>query len=601
MLDSLKKIYRLFPRKDRVKLGILFFMMLVAAGLEVLGIGMIPIFVIAVSDPENLMQYPVLGDLLLAADITTAEELVVWGAILLIAVYVVKNVYLSFFIYLKKKFITNRGVALENRLFKAYMASPYTFYISRNSAELLRNVTSETKKVVEGTMLPFMEVALNIVMFVVILGALLVIEPLITVVTIFFLGIAGGLFLKYTRVKSREYGRDDRRARKQKNKSVLQGLGGLKATRVLNREQLFLNEYAHWAERSKIANIYKYVVKMVPKFMIETLAVTGILIIALILVWEGRAIAAIIPILALFGAATVRLMPVFNQVISQTTTIQYNAPSVDAVYDDMVYLEKEYVNVRKEILSKKVEKLELKSAITLDGVSYSYPGQDGFAVNDVSLDIEQGSAVAFVGESGAGKTSIADIILGLLEPQKGRILADGIDIESNIRGWQQNIGYIPQQIFLLDDSVRRNIAFGIPDELIDDNKVLKAVEAAQLGELLERLPKGINTRVGERGVLLSGGQQQRIGIARALYDNPQVLIMDEATSALDNITEKYVIEAIEKLRGNRTIIMIAHRLTTVEKCDTICLMKGGQIVEKGRFEELLKNSYEFRKMSLIDY
>ncbi|MEX0660701.1 MAG: ABC transporter ATP-binding protein [Candidatus Woykebacteria bacterium] len=600
MLDSLKKIYRLFPSKDRFKLLILFGMMVTGSVLEVLGIGMIPVFVIAVSEPENLLQYPILGDLLLAMNITSSEELVVYGAILLIVVYLVKNIYLSFFIYVKKRFIANRGVQLENRLFKAYMASPYTFYISRNSAELLRNVTGETRKVVDGVMLPFMELALNLTMFVVILGALLIIEPLITIVTILFLGVGGGGFLKYTREKNREYGIEDREARKMKNKTVLQGLGGLKATRVLNRELLFLKEYGEWAERSKIANIYTYVVKQIPKYIIETLAVVGILLIALILVWEGRAISAIVPILALFGTATVRLMPVFNQVISQTSMIQYNAASVEAIYVDLKLLENEYQNVRKDILNNNIEKLQLNESILLQKIRYSYPEQNEQAVAGVSMKINRGEAIAFVGESGAGKTTMADIILGLLEPSDGKILVDDVDIETNIRGWQQNIGYIPQQIFLLDDTIRRNIAFGIPDDQIDEDKIEAAVEAAQLDELVGRLPEGMDTVVGERGVLLSGGQQQRIGIARALYDNPQVLVMDEATSALDNITEKFVIDAIEQLRGDRTIIMIAHRLTTVKNCDTIYLMNEGKIIENGSFEELLEHSDEFRRMNLVD-
>jgi len=598
--ESLKKIIQLFHRKDRIKLGILFGMMLLASLLEVVGIGMIPVFVLAVSDPESLLGYPVLGSLLQSLEITTSEELIVYGAVLLIGVYLVKNIYLSFFIYLKKRFVANRGVQLENRLFKAYMTSPYTFYISRNSAELLRNVTAETKHVVEGTMLPAMELVLNATMFVFILGTLLILEPLISIAAILFLGGGGGLFLRFTRIKNREYGIEDRHARRMKNQSVLQGLGGLKITRVLNREQLFLQEYRDWAERSKLANIYKYVVQQIPKYIIETLAVIGILIIALILVWQGRPVAAIIPVLALFGAATVRLMPVFNLMISQISNLQYNAASVEVIHNDLMILENEHLDLRNIILQEETEILPLERQINISGLSYSYPGQSEQAVEDVTLEICKGDVIAFVGESGAGKTTMADLILGLLDPQSGQITVDGVDIRDNIRGWQQNIGYIPQQIYLLDDTIRRNIAFGIPEEQIDEEKIQAAVQAAQLGELIGRLPDGIDTVVGERGVLLSGGQQQRIGIARALYDNPQVLVMDEATSALDNLTEKFVIEAIEKLRGDRTIIMIAHRLTTVEKSDRIYLMKDGRITDSGRYDELLENSRDFKRMSLIE-
>lgn len=599
MIESLKKIYSLFPGKDRFKLMVLFGMMMFASVLEVLGIGIIPMFVVAVAKPENILQYPVVGDWLASAGINTSEELVVYGAILLIGVYIFKNVYLGYFLYIKKRFVANRGVYLEKRIFKAYMTSPYTFYISRNSAELLRNVTSETKNIVDGTLMPFMELALNVTMFVFILGSLLYFEPLITLVSIVLLGGGGGVFLRYTRRKTDQYGKEDRQARKLKNKAVLQGLGGFKDARVLNRESLFLKEYEKQAEISKLANIYKYVVGHISKPIIETLAVIGILLIALIMVWEGRAVSAIIPVLALFGAATVRLMPVFNLVITQVTSIRYNAFAVYAIYDDLMLLEGEHKEFRKEVLSKP-SRVTLEQAINLKSISYQYPDSDEQAVDDVSVSIPKGSAVALVGHSGAGKTTLADVVLGLLEPRSGTIEVDGVDVFDNIRGWQQNIGYIPQSIYLLDETIRSNIALGIPDDEIDDEKLWGAIKAAQLEELIDRLPLRELTVVGERGIRLSGGQQQRIGIARALYNNPQVLIMDEATSALDNITEKFVIEAIEQLRGDRTIIMIAHRLTTVENCDAIYLMKDGRVVEQGTYSELIEGSKEFREMSLMD-
>jgi ATP-binding cassette, subfamily B, bacterial PglK len=600
MFDSFKKMFRLFSRRDHAKLAGLFIMMFVASFLEVLGIGMIPLFVVAVSNPESLLQYPILGNLLLQTGITTAEQLVVYGAAVLLAVYVFKNLYLGIFTYLKKKFTANRGVHLENRLFEAYMASPYTFYISRNSAELLRNVTSETNKVINGVMLPFMELTLNTIMLTVILGTLLILEPLVTLVTMVTLGGAGGIFLRYTRHKVQAHGLEDRRSRKLKNKSVLQGLGGLKVTRILNRERHFLESYRESAERSKNANIYSHVVSTIPKFITETLAVVAILLIALLLLWEDRPVAAIVPIVALFGAATLRLLPAFNKAISEITAIQFNAPSVDAVYTDLNLLDNLDRGARHQILADTSGRLVLSESITIRDLSFSYPGQREDAVDRVSLDIPHGSAVALVGHSGAGKTTMVDLILGLLAPTAGEICVDGVNIETNIRGWQRNLGYIPQHIYLLDDTIARNIAFGIPEDEVDEARLEMAIEAAQLGELIRTLPAGRNTTVGERGVRLSGGQQQRIGIARALYGNPQVLIMDEATSALDNVTEKYVIGAVERLRGDRTIIMIAHRLTTVANCDTIYLMKDGAIVAQGSYEDLMLGSPDFRRMSLVE-
>lgn len=599
MLESLKKIYSLFPSSDHYKLLLLFVMMLLASLLEVVGIGMIPVFVTTVASPDKVLQYPILGDFLQSVGIISTDSLVIYGALLLIFVYLIKNTYLSFFLYAKKKFIENRGVYLEDRIFRAYMTAPYSFYINRNSAELLRNVTTEVNKIITGTLMPFVEVTLNITMSIFIIGTLLIFEPLITIVSIVVLGGGGYFFLYNTKKKTDEYGMDNREARKEKNKAVLQGLNGFKDARVLNREESFMDYYRFNAERSKRANVYEYVIGKLPKPIIETLAVVGILSIALLMMVQGREVSSIIPVLSLFGAATVKLMPVLSQIINQSTKIRYNAFSVYAIYDDLKILENDYQNFRQKVLNSH-DKIAFNNEIAIKSVTYHYPNAEDFAVKDVSINIPEGKAVAFVGPSGAGKTTMADIILGLLEPQAGTIEADGFDIFDNIRGWQKNIGYIPQSIYLLDDTIKRNIAFGIADDEIDENNLQDSIEAAQLEEMINRLPEGVETVVGERGVRLSGGQQQRIGIARALYNNPQVLVMDEATSSLDNLTEKYVIEAIERLRGDRTIIMIAHRLTTVKSCDVIYMMKEGKVVSEGTYNELMKHSADFRKMSLVE-
>lgn len=599
MIDSLKKIYSLFTKKMHLKFMMLLGMMFVASIFELIGIGMIPAFIVAIAQPERIFDFPYLGEMLLSMNIDSSRDLAFFGAFVLIAVYIIKNLYLTFFKYLKDKFVQRQKVFLQDRIFTAYMTAPYTFYINKNSAELLRNVNGEVGKIITGTIMPFLDVILHVIMFTFIIISLLILEPFITVVTIILMGGGGYLFLRITQKRTFDSGYISREARGDMNRMVLQGLGGFKDARVLNREKLFLKQYNKFAKTNMEASIYQAVVKSLPKPIIETLMVIGILTITLIMVSEGRSFEEIIPVLTLFGVAAVKLMPIFHGVIGDFTTIRYSAPSVYAIYDDLRLLENEYQEFRNQILSK-AKKLELSKGIELKGISFKYPDSDEFAVKDISLNIPKGSAVAFVGASGAGKTTLVDIILGLLKPELGGIYVDGTNINDNIRGWMKNIGYIQQSNYLFDERIFRNIAFGIPDNEVDDEKLSNAINAAQLKDVIAKLPHGLRTRVGERGVRLSGGQRQRVTIARALYNNPQVLIMDEATSALDNITEKFVIEAIERLRGDRTIIMIAHRLTTVQNCDLIYMMDEGRVVTSGTYDELIERSSEFRRMSLID-
>lgn len=599
MIKSLKKIYSLLPGKDRVRFGVLFLMMIIASLFELVGISLIPAFVISIAEPDRILNLYILGDFLQSLGIDTTKELALTGAIALIVVYVTKNLYLTFFQYLKQKFVLKKKLYLQNRLFKAYMTAPYTFYLSKNSAELLRNVNGEVGKIITGTVLPFLEISLNTIMFTFIVAGLLYLEPLITVITVIMMGGGGFLFLRITQKKTEDSGRISRLASGDMNRMILQGLGGFKEARVLNRESLFLKQYDTFAKKGIGASIYQTVVKSLPKPIIETLLITGILTVTLIMIFEGRSFTQIIPTLTLFGVAAVKLMPIFNTFVQQITSIRYSADAVYAVSDDLDLLENKFTNYRKKILSS-TDRLNLEKEIVLENVCYKYPDTDEYAVNKIDLTIPKGTAVAFVGASGAGKTTLVDLILGLLEPVKGRILADGENISENLRGWMKNIGYIQQSNYLFDERIFRNIAFGIPDKEVDKEKLNNAIEAAQLGDLIKRLPLGLRTRVGERGVRLSGGQRQRVTIARALYNNPQILVMDEATSALDNLTEKFVIEAIEQLRGDRTIIMIAHRLTTVQNCDIIYLMEEGEIVAKGTYDELMQNSKQFRKMSLVE-
>ncbi len=604
MRSYLKKIFTLLPPGDKFKLQLLLLMMIIGAFLEVIGIGMIPVFVSIVATPERILGINQLAPVWEIFNIGSNEELLVYGAIFLICIFIIKNIYLVYYRYTLTHFIWKRYIIIGSNLFKRYMYAPYEFHIRRNTSELLRNVTQEARYIALNLMTPFLTVAIDFVLIIAIFTLLLWIEPLITIIVLLLLGGAGGVFLKLIKGKTQKYGETAQQDRKSMILSVNEGLGGFKDARILNRELWFYNRFSAHLRSYSQSQAFKEVASSINKPVIETIAVTGILIITLILYWQGRGLEVIIPILALFAVATVRLMPAIQNVTSVITSLRYYSYSVKPVYEDSMELKSYSGKSRKSEKSDNnskysFRKLNFVSEIRFKDITYAYPNSEIQAVNGISLIIPKGCAVGFVGASGAGKTTLVDLLLGLLKPQQGNIYVDNKDIHTDLNAWQRNIGYIPQFIFLADDSIKHNIAFGLPDDEIEGEKLQNAIEAAQLSELLRSLPDGVDTIIGERGTRLSGGQRQRIGIARALYHNPQVLIMDEATSALDNITEKYIIEAIEQLKGDRTIIMIAHRLTTIEKCDRLYFMKDGQIEDSGDYNELIESNLEFKKMALL--
>jgi len=590
-----KKLRRLFSHGDKVKLILLFAMMMGAALLEVVGIGMIPAFVAIVANPQRVLEHERFGSLFQQLNVTSARELLIYGGITLIGIFVIKNSYTLLFRYIEARFIYNRRYVFSHKLMTAYMQAPYTFHLQRNTAELLRNTTGEVNIMINNVLNPSLKILKEFVMGASVVFFLFFVEPVITLFVFLVMGGLSGFFLFITQRSMKLIGVEAQRYRKEMLRAAQQGFGGIKDARVLNREPEFIEVFREMALKSSRLQQTKAFISMIPRPAIETIAVSGIMLIALVMVFQDRPIANIVPVLMLFAAALYRLMPSIQQITQMLTELRYHLPSVNPIYDDLVELKPFITEFRADRCKK--EKLHLSNAIAISNLHYQYPNSTEQALNGVSLSIPHGKAVAFVGPSGAGKTTIVDVLLGLLEPQQGEILVDGINIFGSISAWQQNIGYIPQFIYLSDDTLRRNIAFGLPDKKIDEEKIQQAVQLAQLSEMVSRLPNGLDTEVGERGTRLSGGQRQRVGIARALYHNPQVLVMDEATSALDNITEQLIIDAIEALKGERTVIMIAHRLTTVMNCDIIFYMEDGKIVDQGTYQELLQRNMKFREMA----
>lgn len=573
-------------------------MMMLGAFLEVVGIGLIPVFVSIITSPEIILEYDLLVPIWEAFGVETAGDLLIYGACFLIVVFILKNTYIIFYKYVQSKFIWGRFALLGSNLFQKYMSAPYDFHLERNTAELLRNVTQEAQHLAKFVMTPFLKIAMDFVLIIGIFSLLLWTEPLITLGVFILLGGGGGLFLRIIRGKTRDYGKTAQEDRGNMIKSVNEGLGGFKDARILNRAEWFSQRFNFFIKSYSISQAYAEVVKQMSKPVIETIAITGMLLIAIALYLQGRGLETVIPMLALFGAATMRLMPAIREFTQAFTDLRYYSYTVDPIYNDTELLDRvEKIELNNRNNSNTGKKFNFKGSITFNNVSYIYPGAEKNAIDNLSLQINKGQAFGFVGASGAGKTTLIDLLLGLLKPQSGTIEVDGNNILDDISGWQKNIGYIPQFIFLADDSIKNNVAFGLSKNQICEEKLQSALEAAQLSKYVNNLPNGVNTIIGEDGTRLSGGQRQRIGIARALYHDPQLIIMDEATSALDNVTERFVIDAIEQFKGDRTIVMIAHRISTVKNCDKLILMKNGRISDSGTYIDLINNNSDFSKLA----
>ncbi|WP_066186710.1 ABC transporter ATP-binding protein [Gracilibacillus timonensis] len=579
MKTTIQKIAALFQRREKKRLVLLFFMMVIAALLETIGIGLIVPFVGMVTNPEMIQEQAILAKIYELFSFQTTTAFILFAVILLFIVFVLKNLYLLLFNYAQFRVILNQQVKLSRNLFKAYLTKPYTFHLQRNSADLLRNVNEEVPKVFQGIIMSSFQLFTEILVILCILILLLITAPVATLTAAVLLGGSVVLFFTILRKKISTLGQEQQIVGGKMIKWVNQGLGASKEVKVSGKERFFIDSYAAQSQIKANNSRYMKMLETVPRLFIETMLVSIVLITMLIIVLQGTGTTQLISTMALFAMAAFRLMPSITRVVALITTIRYSQPALNVVYEDLIWHKEEtaYAHQLKQKYKNSGSKTYTDS-IQLNNVSFRYPNQTMDTIKNISLEIPIGQSIAFIGESGSGKTTLVDIILGLFEPANGRVLADGQDIFEQKHSWQQKIGYIPQTIFLSDDTIRGNVAFGMEREEIDDAMVWQALEQAQLKEYVETLPNQLETTVGERGLRLSGGQRQRIGIARALYHNPEILFMDEATSALDHETEKDIIKAIDELKGEKTFIIIAHRLSTIENCDIVFEISDGQVV-----------------------
>lgn len=577
----LKKFATLLSPRQLRQSAALFGLMLVGSVLETASVGLIVPALALMASADPMTSFPQLKPLLDVLGHPTQSRLILLGMSALFVIYLSKSLYLAFLYWKLNAFVFAVRADLSQRLFAGYLRQPWSFHLQRNSAHLISMLATETNQFTASALQPVLLLATELLVLIGICTLVIIAEPWGALLLIAILGTTAFCFQRLTRDHLVRWGKARQYHEKLRVQHAQQGISGAKDVKLLGREAEFLAQYDIHNYGSARAVEQQQTLQQLPRLLLEVLAVGGLTMLAFVIVGQGKSSATVLTTLGLFAAAAFRIMPSINRVVGAIQSLRYSRPTIDALCHEFQQLEKQPV-------PDKGAPLEYCDAIILTAVHYQYPATSKAALSDIMITIPRGTSVGFIGGSGAGKSTLVDIILGLLSPSSGKVTVDGVDIHHNLRGWQDRIGYVPQTIFLTDDSLRRNIAFGVPEDQIDDAAVQRAIHAAQLEEFSNSLPEGLNTSVGERGVRLSGGQRQRIGIARALYHDPQVMVLDEATSALDTDTEQEVMAAVNALSGEKTLIIVAHRLSTVAHCDRLYRLEYGRIVEEGAFETMAR-------------
>lgn len=580
-------------RRDVVGAAWLLVWMTGAAFFEALGVGMVLPFVRLLEHPQLLDEHASTRAVKQFFGVTTHLGAVSLAGAALATLFIIKAAYLSFVQHRQSRYVHGREVEVAGQLVDGYLRRPYTFHLTHNSAELIRIVTNEVGQLHHHVVLPMFIIAVELLSVLVVVGLLVMLEPLVVPgVGLVVGGIAVGFYRSLHRHNLR-LGERQREEHTSMTKWVMQGLGGIKEVKVLGIERFFVDSFDRASRVYGRTLAMHNTISAVPRFVLEAAGVLALASITVALFWLRGDPKSVIPVLGALAVAAVRLIPSAARILTSLTLIRYCEPVVDAVYADLMAVKD---GEGDDAVSP--EPLTIERELAVVDVTYTYPNAKNPSLRGVSLRLKKGESVALVGLSGAGKTTLVDLVLGLLVPDQGRLEVDGTALSrERLAGLRRVVGYVPQLVYLSDDSIRRNVAFGVEEGKIDDAKVWAALETAQLAEFVKTQSDALETFVGERGVRLSGGQRQRIGIARALYRDPQILVLDEATASLDGTTEREVVEAMERARSDRTSIVIAHRLSTVRGCDRLLLMQGGEILEEGSYDVLYENSPTFRAMA----
>lgn len=595
MLEMLANLWQLLTRRERWQVLGLLVLMLAGGLLDALGVASILPFLGLLAQPELVRQNQWMNLVFTRLGFNSVQSFLFFLGIVVLVLMVLTNTLAALTTLFSERFVWNKNQDLSQALLRGYLERPYAELIRRNSAELNKNVNLEVFYTSRMVLSPFLDLIGSLISVLFIIAFLVVIDPRLTLIAAAVLGGAYGIVYLRLRRQLTRLGKRRKAADALRFKTVNEALGGIKEVKVLQREAEFVRrfEVPLRAFSNQMAAIG--ILSVLPHFLLETLAFGSLLIVILYQMSFGSDVRTILPIVGLYAFAGYRLMPALKAIFKDATQIRFQKSSLDIVHNEL--LENTKWLAQNNIAP---QPLPFHHTIELHDLSFRYAETNEPVLRDASLLIQQGQSIALVGATGAGKSTLVDILLGLFQPQSGYVAVDGIKIdEQNLPRWRALIGYVPQQIFLCDDTLTRNIAFGIPDDEIDQAAVERAAQIANLHGFINELPKGYETIVGERGVRLSGGQRQRVGIARALYHSPDVLILDEATSSLDGITEDAVLKAIDNIAQSKTLITIAHRLTTVQDCDVVYLLDKGCLIAQGTYGELLESNAQFRAMARL--
>jgi len=576
--SSVRKLYEIFTPRERVQAGFLFLGGLLTALIQAIGVGAIFPFINVAMNPEVIQQNKWLAAIYRRGGFAGTNEFIVFLGLAVLATIVASSIAPAIILWAKTRFVLNKNHALSTRLLTVYLSKPYQYFLEKNTSELGKNVLTEVSQLTMTLLMAIFEALIQGILLIVLTVMLLAVDVHMTLGAILLLG--GGYAFLSLAIKRRlkKKGAARLSANENRFRFATEALGGIKTAKVMGVEQYFIDNYAAHSFAFAQHQIFANIAGELPRYILEGLAFGGIIVFLVVNLATGGSINDLLPLIGLFAFAAYRIMPALYRLYFAVTQIHFYTAVLDKIHTDM--LEEDAPDIPPE---KSIPSLPFNRAIRLEEIDFRYADAEKDVIRGLNIEIPKNASIGLVGTTGSGKTTLVDIILGLLVPQGGQMFVDDTPVnEHNIRAWRRKIGYVPQDIYLSDDSIRKNIAFGVPDELIDNEQVVEASRIAALHDFIQTLPQKYDTIIGERGVRLSGGQRQRIGLARALYRNPEVLVLDEATNSLDGTTEEAVLGAFRNASKARTVIMIAHRLNTLKDCDQIYKMKDGCFVAKGK-------------------